>query len=65
MNDGVIASLATQQFDRAIAEHLVCVHVVRSACAGLKRIDHKLIAQRAGQDFIGCSFDRLGQLPIQ
>ena len=47
-----------EDFGGAVREHLVRVHVVRRAGAGLIDIDDELIAERAGQDLVGGGDDR-------
>ena len=49
----------------AVRQHLVRVHVVRRAGAGLVHVDDELIAERAGQDLVGRRDDRVGDVAIE
>ena len=54
----------TENFVGAIAEHLIGVHVVAGTSAGLKRINHPLVSQRAVQTFIGGLNNGIGQFGL-
>ncbi len=38
-------------------DHLVCVHIVTSTCAGLERINDKVFIPKAFHNFLGCTGD--------
>jgi hypothetical protein len=61
----IAAPRLAQPFARAIREHLVRVHVVRGAGAGLVDIDHELIAQLAGEDLVRRRENRVGHVARQ
>ena len=61
----VLAPRRAQQLAGAIGEHLVGVHVVRGAGAGLIHVDHELIAQLAVEHLGGGALDRLGDIRRQ
>ena len=48
---GVFAFLRPQEFERAVGDHLVGIHVGRRPGAALNDVDHKLIMQLAFQQF--------------
>ena len=53
MHGRVLAALRAEQLVGAVGQHLVGVHVVRRAGAGLIRIDDELVAMLAGEHFVG------------
>ena len=65
MHDVIGAARAAEQLRGAIGEHLVGVHVVRRAGAGLIDVDDELIAQLTGEDFVGGGDDRVGASAIE
>ncbi len=62
---GKVTTPASQKLQRPVCQHLVGVHVVGCPGAGLKRIDHELISQFTGQNFIGSGCDGVADLLIQ
>ena len=65
VNEVVDAARAAEPLGRAIRDHLVGVHVVRRAGAGLIDVDHELIEEVAGEDFISRGDDRVGATAIE
>src|SRR5947208_9257415 len=59
------ATSATEQFTGTVGNDLVGVHVGRSARTGLENIEHEMIIQLAIDDFLGSSYNRLGNLWIK
>ena len=43
VHNRIIAKFATQNFDRAIGNHLIRVHVKADACPGLEHIHYKFL----------------------
>ena len=62
---GVRAARLAEDLRRAVREHLVRVHVVRGAGAGLVDVHHELIAQAAGKHFVRGRDDRLRHAGLQ
>lgn len=60
MDDGVVAARAAENFDGAIGDDFVGVHVEGDAGAGLVDVDEELIVQFAGDDFVGGANDGVG-----
>src|SRR5262245_48685856 len=52
MDERVVASRSAENFRGAVGDHLVRIHVVRRAGAGLIHVHDELIAERAAADFI-------------
>ena len=48
-----VAARLAEHLRGAVGQHLVGVHVVRGAGAGLIHVDDELIAERAGQNLVG------------
>ena len=59
------AARLTEQFGRAVREHLVGVHVVRGAGAGLIHVDDELIAETAGEDLVRRGDDGACDLAVE
>ena len=62
---GVGPARLAQQFGGAVGQHFVGVHVVRGAGAGLIHVDDELIAETAGQDFVGGGDDGARDLAVE
>ena len=60
VNGLLAAHLAAGDFDGAIGDHLVDVHVGLRAAAGLPDAQRKMIVELAGDDFVGGAGDELG-----
>ena len=60
-----LEAVATQHFDRPVADHLVGVHIARSARAGLKHVDRKLLVEFALGHFAGRGEHGIDLLGIQ
>ena len=58
MHDGIAAAGLAEKFRCPVGEHLVCVHVVRGAGAGLVDVHDELIAQAARKDLVCGPNDR-------
>ena len=58
----VSAPRRAEHLCRPVRDHLVGVHVVRRSGARLVHVDDELIAELAGQNFIGGIHDRLGDI---
>ena len=56
---------AAEQLDRAVADHLVGVHVGRGAAAGLEDVDHELVVEPALRHLLGRRRDRAGQACVE
>ena len=65
VHHGVGAARAAEKLGRAVGEHLVGVHVVRRARAGLVHVDDELIAQLAGKDFVCRGDDGIGNARVE
>ena len=65
MDGLVLPAFAAQQFVGAVREHLVAIHVVGRAGAGLIDVDHELVVVLAGQYLVGGGHDRVGQLRVE
>ena len=68
MHVRVGAACAAEDFRGAIGQHLVGVHVVRRAGAGLIDVDHELIAELPAEHFVRGRDDRVrpsGRQPIE
>jgi hypothetical protein len=57
--------MAAEQFDGAICEHLVRVHVVRGPCARLERVHDELVAQLPRKHFAGRRLYGTGDLRVE
>src|SRR5574341_873799 len=57
MKARIIAPPRSEQFQRAIGDYFVDVHIVRSARARLEDIEVELIAEVSGDDFIRRAYD--------
>ena len=57
---GVVALLAAEQFQRAVGDDLVGVHVGRGAGAALDDVDDELVVQFAAGDFLAGRDDGVG-----
>ena len=57
-----VAARAAEQLGGAVGQHLVHVHVVRRAGAGLIDVDDELIAQLPGEHLVGGPDDRVADL---
>ncbi|MNY81819.1 hypothetical protein D3C86_2235890 [compost metagenome] len=53
----VLALLMAEQFERAVGDHLVGVHVGRGAGAALNHIDDELVVQLPGNQLLAGSND--------
>jgi hypothetical protein len=53
VDDRVVAAFAAQDFNGAVADDLVGVHVEADTGAGLVDINHELVVKLAGDDFVG------------
>ena len=62
MHRRVAAARAAEQLVGPVREHLVAVHVVAGAGAGLVHVDDELVAVLAGEHLVGGLHDRVGQL---
>ncbi len=62
--DQFFAALAAEQFDGAIGDDLVGVHVGRGAGAGLENIEHKFRVPFAVGDFLRGLDDGGGQVAV-
>ena len=51
----------TEQFDGAVADHLVGVHVGGGAAACLEDVDDELVVELPVDHVLGCSYDRAGE----
>ena len=60
MHQRVLAARAAEELGGAIGEHLVHVHVVRRAGAGLIDVDDELIAKRAAEHLVRRRDDGVG-----
>jgi hypothetical protein len=60
-----LAALVAEDFERAVAHHLVGVHVGGSACAALDHVDHELLVQGAAADLLAGRHDGVAQLGRQ
>ncbi len=65
VHERVLAAAATEDLRRTIGEHLVGVHVVRRAGAGLVHVHDELIAHPAGEHLVGRAPDRVGNAAIE
>ena len=65
MDQRIAAARRSEVLVGEVGEHLVHVHVVRRAGAGLVHVDDEVVAMRATQDLIGGGDDRVGQLRIE
>ena len=61
----VVAASRPEDLRGAIGQHLVGVHVVRGAGAGLVHVDDELIAKPAGQHLVGRGDDRARDVRIE
>ncbi|MNU66989.1 hypothetical protein D3C71_563160 [compost metagenome] len=60
---GIIAFFVAKQFQRAVGDDLIGIHVGRGAGSALNFIHHELLTQRAGADFaagLGDGFHSFG-----
>ena len=60
MNRLLRSQLAARQFDGAVGDDLVDVHVGLRAAAGLPDAQRELVVEFAGDDFVGGLHDQLG-----
>ena len=60
-----VAAPSAEELRGAVGQHLVGVHVVRRAGARLVDVDDELVAQRAGEDFVGRRDDRVGDVGVE
>jgi len=51
MQKSIVALRPSEQFQRAVGNHLVSVHVGRCASSALDDVHHELLVQPAGPDF--------------
>src|SRR5687768_9655779 len=65
MDEDIFAAGASQQFGRAIGEHLVDVHVVRRAGACLVDVDNELIAKCAAENLVCCPGDSVADARVK
>ncbi len=61
----IVALGPAQQFQRAVGDDLVGVHVGRGAGAALDHVDHELVVQPARPDFLGGGDDGVGPRLVQ
>ena len=57
VHEAVVALHAAQDFDGAVCDDLVCVHVERGTCAALNRVDNELVVELAVDDLIAGLYD--------
>src|SRR4029453_9089780 len=60
MDERVVAPRTAENFRGAVGDHLIRVHVVRRAGAGLIDVHDELIAERAAADFVAGLDNRTG-----
>ena len=65
VNECVRALGSAEELGRAVRQHLVRVHVVRRAGARLIHVDDELIAERAGENFVGGRADGVRDVRLQ
>jgi hypothetical protein len=57
--------MLTWSFGCAVRQHLVHVHVVGGAGAGLERVDDELVAVLAGEHLVGRPHDGVGEAGLE
>src|SRR4030095_8327652 len=65
VHDAVSAACSTEQLGGTVGDHLVCIHVVRGAGAGLIDIDHELIAEATAENLVGGLYYRVPHAPCE
>ena len=61
----VFAPLVPQNFQRPVGNHLVGIHVGRSARSALHHVHHEMIVQRPALDLLAGRDDRRGDRSVQ
>src|SRR5690606_26497039 len=61
----VVALRVSEELERAVAEHLVRVHVGRRACAALNDVDHELIQQPTAAHLLAGAPDRAREARVE
>jgi hypothetical protein len=56
----IISATPTHEFEAAIGDHLVHVHIARCPCSSLENIDWEMLAMLAGDDFVANARDYNG-----
>ena len=64
MDPGVVAERPAQDFDGAVGNDLIGVHVKADAGAGLKNVNHKFFVPLTGRNLIGGLNDGAGDFRI-
>ena len=61
----IVAARLTHELERAIRNHLVCIHVGGGARPALDHVHYELLVQFARQDLVACLSNGLGDLRVQ
>jgi hypothetical protein len=65
MNEAILTAYPAHQLGGAVGQHLVRVHVVRGAGAGLIDVDDEVVAQRTAEDFVRRAGNRAADARVE